>query len=362
MKKLTCSLLALSLVTAGCATSSADIASAYASPLQFQSYDCAQIALETRRIEQRVVELGGRLDQAASNDKAIMGVGLILFWPALFALGGTKQQEAEYARLKGEYEALQQASIQKKCGAQGTGAAVAASPSSSSSGTNQPEVARRGAAAQNPATAKRPPFKSTIPELVDKSLTLGSKTLILGGDRWFLLGKDDSIVSAQPYRSYSSGILPVTVKAAATTAVEVSDRQLRRIVVFATNTSPIDPVGSWPTEPCKVSETLLIDRFGADLDLPECLYVRSVNTASIAETSPLSRALRWAVASGLEGSTEYFETAYARYSSDGFASVTTFVPAAIENARLGPISPARALATSMRPLAQGARSKAYLPE
>lgn len=63
----------------------------------------------------RVNQLGGRLDEAASNDKAITGVGMVLFWPALFALGGTKQQEAEYARLKGEYDAIQQTAITKKC-------------------------------------------------------------------------------------------------------------------------------------------------------------------------------------------------------------------------------------------------------
>jgi hypothetical protein len=62
-----------------------------------------------------VAQLGGRLDQASSNDKAILAGG-ILFFPAWFALGGTKQQEAEYARLKGEHEAVQQAAILKKCG------------------------------------------------------------------------------------------------------------------------------------------------------------------------------------------------------------------------------------------------------
>ena len=66
----------------------------------------------------RVSQLGGRLDEAASNDKAIGVVGAVLFWPALFALGGTKNQEAEYARIRGEHDALQQASIQKKCGMQ----------------------------------------------------------------------------------------------------------------------------------------------------------------------------------------------------------------------------------------------------
>lgn len=76
--------------------------------------------METERIRSRVEQLGGRLDEAASNDKKIAGVGAILFWPALFALGGTKQQEAEYATLKGQYEAIQQAAITKKCGMQNT--------------------------------------------------------------------------------------------------------------------------------------------------------------------------------------------------------------------------------------------------
>jgi hypothetical protein len=44
--------------------------------------------------------------------------GLLLFWPALFALGGTREEEAEYARLKGEHAALQQSAAAKGCGAQ----------------------------------------------------------------------------------------------------------------------------------------------------------------------------------------------------------------------------------------------------
>ncbi|WP_404301460.1 hypothetical protein [Alicycliphilus denitrificans] len=108
--------VAVSFGLTGCATSSKDIASAYVSPVQYQNYDCDQIVAENQRLAARVSQLGGRLDEAASNDKAIMGVGLVLFWPALFALGGTKQQEAEYARIKGEHDALQQAAVAKKCG------------------------------------------------------------------------------------------------------------------------------------------------------------------------------------------------------------------------------------------------------
>ncbi|MFT3720395.1 hypothetical protein [Pseudorhodoferax sp.] len=101
----------------GCATASKDITAAYVSPIQYDRFDCDQIAAENQRLSARVAQLGGRLDEAASNDKAITGVGLILFWPALFALGGTKQQEAEYSRLKGEHDALQQSAVLKRCGA-----------------------------------------------------------------------------------------------------------------------------------------------------------------------------------------------------------------------------------------------------
>lgn len=112
--KLVSGALICSLMT-GCATSSQNIASSYVSPTQYQSYDCNQLSAETARLQARITQLGGRLDQASRNDKAIMGVGLIIFWPALFALGGTKEQEAQYASLKGEYEAVQQAAIARKC-------------------------------------------------------------------------------------------------------------------------------------------------------------------------------------------------------------------------------------------------------
>ena len=115
MKKSLVYAVASCIALSGCATASKDIAATYISPMQFQSYDCDQLASETQRIQSRVVQLGGRLDTAASNDKAIAGVGVLLFWPALFALGGTKQQEADYARLRGEYDAVQQSAILKKC-------------------------------------------------------------------------------------------------------------------------------------------------------------------------------------------------------------------------------------------------------
>ncbi len=115
MQKTIATVLAASIALGGCATSSSNIAASYTSPMQYQAYDCPQLIGEAQRIHGRVNQLAGRLDEAASNDKVLVGVGMVLFWPVLFALGGTKQQEADYARLKGEYDAVQQALIARKC-------------------------------------------------------------------------------------------------------------------------------------------------------------------------------------------------------------------------------------------------------
>lgn len=142
--------LGASLTLSGCATSSKDIAASYISPIQYQNYDCEQLAQEAQRIHARSAQLAGRLDEAASNDQAIMGVGLVLFWPALFALGGTKEQEADFARLKGEYDAVQQTMIAKKCA---TVPSTAAAPASAAS----------AAAPQNTASAPEAPALPSAP-------------------------------------------------------------------------------------------------------------------------------------------------------------------------------------------------------
>jgi hypothetical protein len=129
MKKILLSLTAIATIS-GCASSSKNVATSYVSPMQYQSYSCEQVAAEMGRVTSRVNELGGRLDKAAEADAAITGIGLIIFWPALFALGGTKQQEADYARYKGEYEALTQISVQKNCMASQASIATMPAPTS----------------------------------------------------------------------------------------------------------------------------------------------------------------------------------------------------------------------------------------
>ena len=119
LKRLAASVTASSVLlvsVAGCATASKDVPVQSVSPLTYSTFDCDQLRTEGSRLQARAGELGGRLDEAAANDKAITGVGVVLFWPALFFLGGTKQQEAEFGRVRGELAAIEQAATAKRCG------------------------------------------------------------------------------------------------------------------------------------------------------------------------------------------------------------------------------------------------------
>ena len=114
LKKNIASALVFAIV--GCSTASKDIMPAYVSSAIYSNYDCDQLRLELIRVSIEVNALSGKLDKNKENDNMTTAAGAILFWPALFFVGGTKEQEARYAQLKGEYIALEQATIQKKCG------------------------------------------------------------------------------------------------------------------------------------------------------------------------------------------------------------------------------------------------------
>jgi hypothetical protein len=106
----------IGLFISGCATKPTEIQSTYVSPLEYKDYNCSQISMELRRVNRRTTSLHSELDDKASGDSAQMAVGMLLFWPALFFLeGGDGPEAAEYAQLKGEFNALEEAAIMKEC-------------------------------------------------------------------------------------------------------------------------------------------------------------------------------------------------------------------------------------------------------
>ncbi len=106
----------VAFAVSGCATSPDKIAASSVSPLIYQNYNCQQLVMEGDRVSRKTQALYASLDSKASTDSVQMTVGLLLLWPTLFFLeGGDGPEAAEYARLKGEYDAIHQAAIMKNC-------------------------------------------------------------------------------------------------------------------------------------------------------------------------------------------------------------------------------------------------------
>jgi hypothetical protein len=111
-------IVVLGAALAGCASSSADIAPAYVSPVAYQSYTCQQLALEAQAISTRAATLSGAQDSQRTKDGVATAAAIVIFWPAAFLVGGDKQTAAELSQMKGQMVAVEQASIAKKCGIQ----------------------------------------------------------------------------------------------------------------------------------------------------------------------------------------------------------------------------------------------------
>jgi hypothetical protein len=110
--------IGMALTLAGCATRSGDIAAAYVSPIQYQSYSCGQLREEAARVSSRAAIASGAQDQNATSDAVATGVALVVFWPAAFMLKGNSANAQEVAQLKGDMDAIEQANIRKRCGIQ----------------------------------------------------------------------------------------------------------------------------------------------------------------------------------------------------------------------------------------------------
>ncbi len=115
MKKLITVVACAAVTLSACASSPDRIQAAYVSPLQYQHLSCDQIRVEITRISGRVAEVTGQQRRQANNDAVAMGVGLVIFWPALFFLAGGNDRRDELARLKGEYDALEVVANEKQC-------------------------------------------------------------------------------------------------------------------------------------------------------------------------------------------------------------------------------------------------------
>ena len=117
MKKIGLMVL-LGLLVSGCATTSNEVKGQYVSPYTYQDYDCERIAQEEQRIRRKLKEVASAVDKDAQKSQSAQAIGWVLFWPAFFFAGQDKAIIAELGKLKGEYEAVEDVSIQKSCDVQ----------------------------------------------------------------------------------------------------------------------------------------------------------------------------------------------------------------------------------------------------
>jgi hypothetical protein len=104
------------LALAGCASKSSEVAPMYVSPIMYQNYTCQQIAMEAQNVSSHAAEMAGAQDDKRTRDQVATGVAVVVFWPAAFFVGGDGNTAAELGRLKGQMQALEQASVMKNCG------------------------------------------------------------------------------------------------------------------------------------------------------------------------------------------------------------------------------------------------------
>lgn len=108
-------MVSTAMILMGCTRHPDSIQAQYVSPIGYQSWTCDQLNAEDGRLRGRIATVAGLQRENANADAALMTVGLIIFWPALFGLAATVDRREELGRLRGEYEAVQQQRREKSC-------------------------------------------------------------------------------------------------------------------------------------------------------------------------------------------------------------------------------------------------------
>lgn len=116
MKYKIASIIGLALVVTSCASKPNDIEAAYVSSTLYEGLSCNRLREEATMVSSRAIAASGVQQKKADNDAVAVGVGLVIFWPALFFAKGDGASASEVSRLKGEMKAIETASLKNNCG------------------------------------------------------------------------------------------------------------------------------------------------------------------------------------------------------------------------------------------------------
>jgi hypothetical protein len=102
-------------VAAGCATRSGNVAPQKTDPAEFAKWNCDRIDEESDRVQLRAADVAYAVDARVGNNMIALGLGVMVFWPALLAMRPDGLEAQELAALKGRYEALRTVAQQRGC-------------------------------------------------------------------------------------------------------------------------------------------------------------------------------------------------------------------------------------------------------
>jgi hypothetical protein len=99
----------------GCATRSSDVLPRKTDPAEFASWTCDRIDDESDSVQLRAADVAYAVDARVGNNMIALGLGVMVFWPALLAMRPDGLEAQELAALKGRFEALRSTAQQRGC-------------------------------------------------------------------------------------------------------------------------------------------------------------------------------------------------------------------------------------------------------
>ena len=127
MRRVVSAVTLCAVALAGCARSADEIAARPVPPALYAGLSCQDLNYQAMRLADEAASVARSQDAAAMRDAVAVGVGLVLFWPALFLLAAGDDKE-RLAQVKGEYAAVEQARLARGCTAPAAMIAAASAP------------------------------------------------------------------------------------------------------------------------------------------------------------------------------------------------------------------------------------------
>ncbi|WP_201352306.1 hypothetical protein [Hydrogenimonas urashimensis] len=112
------SAILMTSIFSGCAKKSTEVQAAYVPKSKYIDKECKLLENDMENVSYRLADVTKSQDSAHNRDVAMAVVGTVLFWPAYFVLFAG-DSEAQLAKLKGEFEAIDEAMVYNHCYARG---------------------------------------------------------------------------------------------------------------------------------------------------------------------------------------------------------------------------------------------------